>query len=276
MSAALFVMLLPYSSYVAALPFIQDEWGLNNTKAGAIYSAYLAGFAVSALLTVPLTDRVRPSHILIGSAAISVASHALFPLVAQGPVSASVVRAAAGVGLVGVYVPGLRVISERFPQRGRGMAMGMFVTAFYAATSASLAGTGALMARFEWRDAYLILALASSATVPLAYFLLRNYPHSSSQGSSGRLNLGVLGNRRARYFILAYSLHAIELYAVRVWLPAFLMAALIASGTSRDDAVVTAATIGGIALAAAAVGPVMGGIISDRWGRVRSHRPYWP
>ena len=270
MSSVLFIVLLPFSSYVAALSFIQDEWGLNNTKAGAIYSAYLAGYAVSALFTIPLTDRVKPSHILIGSAAISVASHALFPLVAQGPISAAALRAAAGVGLVGVYMPGLRIVSERFPERGRGMAVGMFVSAFYASNSASLAGTGALMARFEWRDAYLIMALASAAAVPLAYILLRKHPRSSSQSSSGRLNLAVLGNRRARYFILGYSLHSVELYAVRVWLPAFLMATLIARGSSHDDAAVTAATIGGIALAAAAAGPVIGGVISDRWGRAAS------
>ncbi len=37
MSLMLFVLLLPTSSYVAALPFIQEEWGLNNTQAGGIY-----------------------------------------------------------------------------------------------------------------------------------------------------------------------------------------------------------------------------------------------
>ena len=36
MSFALFILLLPISSYVAALSFIQDEWGLNNTQAGAV------------------------------------------------------------------------------------------------------------------------------------------------------------------------------------------------------------------------------------------------
>ena len=80
----------------------------------------------------------------------------------------------------------------------------------------------------------------------------------------------MLGNRRARYFIFAYTLHTLELYAVRVWLPAFLMATLIAKGDSHDDAAVTAATIGGIALTAAAAGPVIGGVISDRWGRAPS------
>ena len=36
MSAMLFVLLLPISSYVAALSLIREEWGLNNTQAGAV------------------------------------------------------------------------------------------------------------------------------------------------------------------------------------------------------------------------------------------------
>ena len=63
MSLMLFILLLPFSSYVAALPLIQDEWGINNTQAGAIFSAYLAGFALAALLIIPLTDRLPPSPI---------------------------------------------------------------------------------------------------------------------------------------------------------------------------------------------------------------------
>ena len=68
MSSLLFVMLLPFSSYVAALSFIQEEWDLNNTQAGAIFSAYLAGYALSALLIIPMTDRFGSKYIFIGSA----------------------------------------------------------------------------------------------------------------------------------------------------------------------------------------------------------------
>ena len=82
MSLMLFVLLLPTSSYVAALPFIQEEWGLNNTQAGGIYSAYLVGYVVSALLVVPLTDRFGPRHILIWSAVLSLVAHLAFPLMA--------------------------------------------------------------------------------------------------------------------------------------------------------------------------------------------------
>jgi MFS family permease len=80
----------------------------------------------------------------------------------------------------------------------------------------------------------------------------------------------VLKNRATRIFILGYSLHAAELYIVRVWLPAFLVAVLVARGAGSAEAAVTAATVGGIALATGAAGPVIGGILSDRWGRAVS------
>ena len=270
MSLMLFALLLPFSSYVAALPFIQDEWGLNNTKAGAVYSAYLAGYAVSALVVIPLTDRVGTKYILLASVTLSFVSHALFPLVAHGPVSGSALRALAGVGLVGVYMPGLRMISERFSSGGRGMAMGVFVTAFYGANAVSLAATGGVMAALEWRDAYLVMALAAGVSLPLAYLLLRSHHEDRSTRSSGRLDLGVLRDSRVRTLILGYSLHAVELYVARIWLPAFLTAILVARGIDSAQAAVTAATVGGIALAAGSVGPVIGGIISDRWGRAPS------
>lgn len=270
MSLMLFMLLLPFSSYIAALPLIKDEWGLNNTQAGAIYSAYLGGYACSALFIMPLTDRYGPGRILLWSSVVSVVSHVLFPLVARDTATASILRAIAGVGLVGVYMPGLRIISERFAQRGRGTAMGLFVTAFYASYSVSLAATGALMSPFPWRQAYLVLAIASGAGSLLAYALLRGHRHTPASGSSGRLDMTVLKNRPVRLLVLGYSMHAVELYAMRVWLPAFLGAVLVTRGMEPARAAVTAATIGGISLAAGSIGPVMGGMISDRFGRATS------
>lgn len=270
MSLTLFVMLLPFSSYVAALPLIQAEWGLNNTQAGAIFSAYLAGFAVSALVVVPLTDKFGSKPIFVCSSAVSVASHVLFPLIAHDAPAAVALRAAAGLGLVGVYNPGMRIVAERFADAGRGMAVGTFVTFFYASNSISLTLTGALMSYFDWRDAYLIMAIASGASVVMAYLLLRRHPRRAAAPSSGRLDLAALRNRAARLYIFGYSLHAAELYIVRVWLPAFLAAALVARGVQADRAIIAAATIGGIAMASGAIGPVMGGIISDRCGRAAS------
>jgi MFS family permease len=64
-SAGLAVMALPFASYVAALPLIKTEWGLNNTQAGVIYSAFFAGYALSALVVILLTDRFGPKPVFL-------------------------------------------------------------------------------------------------------------------------------------------------------------------------------------------------------------------
>ena len=270
MSGTLFTLMLPASSYIAAIPDVKVQWGLNNTQAALIFSAYLLGYAASALLVMPLTDRLPARYIFAGSAVVSVLAHVLFPLLAQGVVSAVALRCVAGLGLLGTYMPGLRIVSERFSSGGRGLAIGFFVTAQYFANSASLAATGGLMARFDWEEAYLLMALGSAAGLPLAYFLLRNHRTASGPASSGRLDATILRNAAARYLILGYSLHAAVVFAVRVWLPVFLVAVLVARGVENDAAIVRAAIFGGLALTVGSLGPVMGGIISDRFGRATS------
>ena len=270
MSLTLFAVLLPSFSYIAALSLIKEEWDLNNTQAGAIISAGLGAYAVAALVLIPMTDRLGPKRILLPAVAVSVAANVLFPLVARGMVTASLVQAAVGVGLAGTYMPGARVVSERFAAGGRGMAIGLFVTAFYAANSVSLVATGSLMGSVDWRDAYLVVALASTASVPMAYLALRDHRQDAASSSSGRLSLGVLGVRRVRYFVFGYTLHTAELFTARAWFPAFLVSVLVARGSEADGAAATAATVAGLVMAAGAVGPVMGGMISDRLGRVAS------
>ncbi len=269
MCVMLMMALLPFSSYVAALPIIQSEWGIGNTSAGVIFSAYLAGYALSALLVLPLTDRLPTRRVFLASAVLTVVGNLLFPIAAFDPIVASALRFIAGIGLVGIYMPGLRIISQEFPDSGRGTAMGLYVTAFYTANAVSLLATGGLMNHLDWRTAYLALSLASIVTIPMVFVLVRS-SHGPDSGSGGRLQLSVLSDPRPRKYIIGYSLHAMELYAVRVWLPALLAAALVYRGTDVERAAVTAATVGGIALGAGSVGPVMGGAISDRFGRAAS------
>lgn len=269
MCMTLLIALLTFSSYVAALPFIRSEWGISNTTAGLIFSCYLAGYAIAALLVLPLTDRLPTRWVFLTSAVVSVVGNLLFPLIAYDVVLACVLRLAAGVGLVGIYMPGLRLISATFSADNRGLAMGLYVTAFYSANAVSLVLTGIFMNSMDWRDAYLVLSFVSAVSVPLAAVLVRDQGAQTTQ-STGRLRLDVLRSRVTASYILGYSLHAMELYAVRVWLPALLAAVLVGRGGDVTDAAATAATVGGIALAAGSLGPVAGGAMSDRFGRAQS------
>ncbi|MDE2716378.1 MAG: MFS transporter [Chloroflexota bacterium] len=267
LSLSLFVLLLPIASYVAALSAIKDELGLNNAGAGALFSAYLAGYAASALFLVPLSDRLGPKRIMYVSAVLSVAAHLLFPLTTHDVVVGVVLRAIAGVGFLGVYIPGLRLVARRFERNGRGSAMGLFVTAQYASHSGSLALTGWLMATMEWRDAYTLVAGLSAVSLPLIFLLVRSVSDTPPEVSRGRLDPTVLKSEPVQFVILGYTVHALNLYALRVWLPVFLTTILVARGVSEGNAIVTAAEVGGLALAFGAVGPVMGGAVSDRLGR---------
>ena len=87
---------------------------------------------------MPLTDRLGPKRIMYVSAALSVVAHLLFPLTTHDVVVGVALRAIAGVGFLGVYIPGLRLVARRFEQNGRGSAMGLFVTAQYARTAGRL------------------------------------------------------------------------------------------------------------------------------------------
>lgn len=267
LSISLFVFLLPIASYVAALSAIKDELGLNNAGAGALFSAYLAGYAASALFLVPLSDRLGPKRIMYVSAVLSVAAHLLFPLTTHDIVVGVALRAIAGVGFLGVYIPGLRLVARRFARNGRGSAMGLFVTAQYASHSGSLALTGWLMATMEWRDAYTLVAALSAVSLPLIFLLARSVSDTPPEVSRGRLDPSVLKSGPVQFVILGYTVHALNLYALRVWLPVFLATILVARGVAEGNAIVTAAEVGGLALAFGAVGPVMGGAVSDRLGR---------
>lgn len=267
-SLAMLLVLLPFGSYVAVLPNIRQEWMLTNAQAGAIYSAYLLGFALASLVVVPLTDRWPAHRVFTLASVASVVTNLLFPLLAHDFWSGVLFRFLGGWALVGVYVPGIRMVSYRFRHRGRGGAVGTFVSAFYAGTSASLALMGFLLPVLGWRGAYLTAAglggLAWVLALPLVGW---GKEEAQERGQRGRLTLRALTQVGPLLIILAYAMHAWELYIARVWLPPFLAETLQKRGTAPEAAVARAATLSSLMLAAGAVAPLVGGTLSDRVGR---------
>lgn len=272
MSVLIFLSLLPFSSYVALLPAIRSEWGLNNSQSALAFSAYLAGYAVSSLVLIPLTDRVRPANVLVAGVAIAAAANLAFPFVASDFWTASTIRFAAGAGHVAVYVPGIQLVSARFPGARRGMAVSVFVGAAYAGTTMSYVVT-ALFARHTatWQDAYLLTALAGLGALVLGLVPGAGRPDpappAAGPAASGRLNLAILRHRPTAMIIAAYSLHSAELYLARLWLPLLLGAAFLRSGRGPEESAALAATIAGLMFALGIAGVFFGGALSDRLGR---------
>jgi len=268
-SGSLFALLLPFSCYVAAIPFVRIEWEMSNVMSAVVYSGFFLGYAISALLVLPLTDKFTPAKILLCSAVVCVVSNVMFPILATGFLGAFCVRMITGVGLVGVYMTGLRVIAHTFPAERKAAAMGFFVTAFYLALGMSLLASGLLLDHLSWRSTYLLLSILALVSLPLFYLALRSNLGIDSVSNSGWLmDIRVLLFSDARSYVIAYSIHAFELYAVRVWLPAFLLYVISVNDPVLHAGDVARSTVAaGVVLTVGSMCPFLGGLASDHFGR---------
>ena len=275
-SSALFLSLLPFSSYVSSAPFIRDEWRLSNAEAALVFSAYLIGYAVSSVVLIPLADRLSPRRVLLASVAVMAVSNLLFPLLATDVWTGSALRFISGMGHVGAYVPGIQLVSLRFAHGRRGAAVGVFVAMGYAGTTVSYVFMGQLLNAVEtWQTAYLVTAFVALAGLAPALLLMlgrdAERPAAASEQQAApagwRLDLSVLRNRPAVLAIAGYTLHTAELYLARLWLPLLLGTMFIHGGADSQDAAAQASTWAGLMFMMGVGGVLVGGFVSDYTGR---------
>ena len=275
-SSALFLSLLPFSSYVSSAPLIRDEWELSNVEAALVFSAYLIGYAVSSVVLIPLADRLSPRRVLLASVAVMAVSNLLFPLLATDVWTGSALRFISGMGHVGAYVPGIQLVSLRFAHGRRGAAVGLFVAMGYAGTTVSYVFMGQLLNAVEtWQAAYLVTAFVALAGLVPALLLMLGRGAERPDAAPGRpaapagwrLDLSVLRNRPAVLAIAGYTLHTAELYLARLWLPLLLGALFISGGAESQDAAAQASTWAGLMFMTGVGGVLVGGFVSDYTGR---------
>jgi MFS family permease len=226
--------MLGFSSFSALLPEFQHDWGLTNTDAGLISGIFYAGYVAAVPILVGSTDRVDPRRIYLLSFLIASAASLGFALAAHGFWSALLWRALAGVGLAGGYMPGLKLLTDRVGGAKQSRYVAFYTGGFSLGTAFSFAFTGETAAWLGWRGAFAAAAAGSAVGFFLVLFLVR--PATPAEISAlERRTLDfrpVLRNRAAMAFILGYMGHTWELFALRAWLVAFLVAAAALSGES--------------------------------------------
>lgn len=260
--------MLMFLNYTAILPILEVEWGMSHGQAGLIFSAYQLCYLLAVLILASLTDRMDTRAIYLASAAWAGLAGLAFPFFAHGFASATVLRALAGIGLAGTYVPGMRLVAERFAARHRGLAIAVYASAFGLGSAASLALTGSLTHAGGWRLAMGITAVGPLVAAGIAALFLSAASPPPSR-SARLLDVRVLRNRPALWMIASYSAHNWELFGMRAWLPPFLAAALVGRGESVVQASSLAATLTSGILFLGAASNIVGGWISDRWGRLQ-------
>jgi len=258
--------MLVFLNYTAVMPILQAEWHMGHAEAGLIFSAYQACYLVAVLILASLTDRFAARTIYLASATWGGVAALGFPLFADGFLSAAVLRALAGIGLAGTYVPGMRLVAERFPSERRGLAIACYASAFGLGSAASLALAGALARLAGWRAAMGVTALGPLVAAALASIILVKTPPPLRRHQR-LLDARVLRNTRALWMIAGYCAHNWELFGMRAWLPPFLASVLILRGSGLVEASSTASALVAALHLAGSTSNVVGGWASDRWGR---------
>ena len=259
-----------FTAWSAVLPLLRGDWQMAAWQAGMVQSGYHVGFLISLFTVGFLSDRFGARRIYLLTGLAAVASGLLFAFFADGFVSALLLYALTGLCSGGSYTPGLAIVAQRMPER-RGLALGFYLAAASLGYAIGLLIASAMIPLAGWRGGFIVAALFPLLGLGLGWWALRDVPnivHSLPDGHGTRSRIGeVVRNRPAMLSIWAYTFHAWELLGLWAWLPAFLTAAAIAGGGSPAQAVSLGATLTALTYLVAVVGSVLGGSLSDRFGR---------
>ena len=232
--------MLPFSMFLALQPRLQDEWTLSNTESGWISSAYFAGYMLAVPVLSSLTDRIDARTVWLGACAMTTLGAMGFALWADGVWTAAAFQMLAGAGLAGTYMPGLKVIADRLPHIPRPRHVAFYTTSFTAGSSLSFAIVGALGSHLSWRTAILVTATGPVAAWLLVVTRLGPVPVMAADhvthGSHWR---SVFSSADTMRYVVGYSAHAWELFALRAWIVPF----VTFCAASLSSPPVTAATI---------------------------------
>jgi len=254
-------------AFAALLPAFMAEWGLTNTEAGWLGGILFAGYAVAVPVLVALTDRIDARWVFVSGGLIAGGADLAFALLADGFWSAFILRALAGVGLAGAYMPGLRVLVDRINPSRRAGAVPLYTASFSLGSASSYLIPGLVAEAVGWRGAFAVAGACAMAAALMVIWMRPHAPEQPEDGpahASGLLDFRpVLTSRATMGYVLGYVAHMWELFTFRAWIVAFLGFAALNSGTgaalgplapsaiaSWGALVAVAASIGGARLAA--------------------------
>jgi MFS family permease len=261
----------------ALLPGYIDRWALSKTEAGWLLGIFFAAYVAAVPVLVALTDRVPARRVYLVGAGCTAAAHLGFATLAEGFWSALALRALAGVGWAGCYMPGLKAVADPLEGNAQSRAVSWHAAGVGIAGAASFAVAGLLDALAGGPEAAFLfggLCALGAFAIALAAMPAALPPRAGEAlpPPPPRALLDfrpVLRNRRAVAWIVGYAVHTWELAALRAWAVTFLAATAARQGGGGPDwlpgptVLFTAAGLAGIAVS------VTGNEAAQRFGRAR-------
>jgi MFS family permease len=269
LSLAELCAMAPWFSASAVSGTLTRLWDLSSTGAAWLTVSVQLGFVTGALVSsaLALSDLWSARRLFAGSAAAAALATAGV-IIAPGAGAAFVLRFLTGAALAGAYPPGMKLAAGWF-RAGRGTAIGVMVGAL------TLGSAFPHLVRWmvpagAWKLVVAAAALSALAGAVLILLVPDDGPYAApSPPFSLSAVPRILERPSIRLANLGYLGHMWEVYAMWTWVGAF----IVASETARDPVprgpslapLITFAVVG-----IGAPGCWLGGVLADRWGRVRT------
>jgi MFS family permease len=240
-------------------------WGMTNTQAGLLASAYAAGYMLAVPFLSSLTDRYDARRILLLGSLCSGLSTLAFALFATSWVTGLFIWGLAGASFAGAYMPGLRALTDRLETADASRSITLYTASYSMGVGFSFLVSQLVADAYGWRWSFGITGLGP---LIMAFVAWRMKPVLPIPKEGHLLDVRpVLRNRPAMAYILSYGAHCFELYGFRTWLVAFWTFVI---SRHQGDSLPDAMTVSFLASLLAMPASILGNELSLRFGRARA------
>jgi MFS family permease len=256
------LLTLVFMTYAACLPALRIEWHMSGAAAGSVSTGFQLAYAVSLLGFSSLADRIGARRVFLASALLSAMAAVAFATLARSYASALILHSLLGASQGGTYTTAIMLMADRYPSERRGRAVGWLIASSSLGYALSLLLSGMALRHGGYRLAFVVTAAGPVLALPLAWLALRSTPtvvHARQR--EVRFGRDVLRNGNAMRLILGYTFHSWELLGMWTWIPAFLAASFVLSGSPAPQALEGSAYL-------SAAFHVMGLLASSTMGRL--------
>jgi MFS family permease len=241
---------------------LRREFSLSDQQIGWIATAFTLLYAAVGLPLGRLADRFSRRLLLAAGVFVWSGLTALTSL-ASGFATLFAARLGVGVGEAVCAPAATSLIGDLFPARRRSMAMSLFMLGLPVGLGLSYALGGALAEAYGWRATFLVAGLPGLVVAGLCLTLVeppRGAAEPSSVGAARRPGSALrilLATPTLRWIIVSGAIHNFNLYALSVFLPAWLSRR---HGLDLGEAGLAS----GLVYVLAGVGLLAGGVAGDR------------
>lgn len=159
-------------SWPPIMPMAMKDLGMSAQQAGSYMTAFYVGYVVTQLPGGLMTDHFGYRKVLLGSFLVMGIFTALMGTV-HSYGTGLVFRVFAGIGSGAIFSACIRAIFDWFPGKGRGTAIGFFMTASSLGVSVVNLFVPTIAKNFGWHTSFYASGLLPLVVLSFAYYFLK-------------------------------------------------------------------------------------------------------